>query len=224
MQPPMTVSSPSGEDCHATGGAEKQQGTQEGRLGARGRQTEGGEALPETEVIPQLQAVSGANWHVLWTRSNCEQLVCDRLSAQGLEVFLPKISVWSRRRGRRHLVQVPLFSGYLFVHHVMDKSSYIEICKAPGLVSILGERWDRLDVVPASEIEVMQRALCTNLPMLPHPYLREGQRVRIKSGPLADVEGIFVRANLNKGLLVVSIHMLRRSVAVAVDSTLVEAA
>jgi len=59
---------------------------------------------------------------------------------------------------------------------------------------------------------------------LPHPYLREGQRVRIKSGPLADVEGIFVRANPNKGLLVVSIHMLRRSVAVAVDSTLVEAA
>jgi len=173
---------------------------------------------------PKLEAVSSPNWHVLWTRSNCEQLVCDRLRAQGLGVFLPKFSVWSRRRGQRQLVQVPLFSGYLFLHHIIDKSSYIEVCKTPGLVSILGERWDRLDVVPALEIEVIQRALRTNLPMLPHRYLREGQRVRIKSGPLADVEGIFVRANLNKGLLVVSIHMLRRSVAVAVDSTLVEAA
>ena len=180
--------------------------------------------MPETEMIPKHQAVSSPNWHVLWTRSNCEQLVCDRLRAQGLEVFLPKFSAWSRRGGQRHLVQVPLFSGYLFVHHVMDKPSYIEIRKTPGLVSILGERWDRLDVVPASEIEVIQRALCTNLPMSPHPYLREGQRVRIKSGPLENVEGIFVRANLSKGLLVVSIHMLRRSVAVAVDSTLVEAA
>jgi transcription termination/antitermination protein NusG len=180
--------------------------------------------LLETEMIPRLQAVNSPSWHVLWTRSNCEQLVCSRLAAQGLEVFLPKIGVWSRRGGQRHLVQVPLFPGYMFVHHVMDKSSYLEVCKAPGLVSILGERWDRLDVVPAPEIETIQRALRTNLPMLPHPYLREGQRVRIKSGPLADVEGIFVRANPNKGLLVVSIHMLRRSVAVAIDSTLVEVA
>ena len=39
-----------------------------------------------------------------------------------------------------------------------------------------------------------------------------------------DVEGIFVRGNPNKGLLIISINMLRRSVAVAVDSTLVEAA
>jgi len=193
-------------------------------LGANGVRTEGGEALLETEMIPKPQGMSSPSWHVLWTRSNCEQLVCDRLRAQGLEIFLPKISVWSRRGGQRHLIQVPLFPGYLFVHHVMDKSSYIEVCKSPGLVSILGERWDRLDVVPAPEIEVIQRALRSNLPMLPHPYLREGQRVRIKYGPLAGVEGIFVRANPNKGLLVVSIHMLRRSVAVAVDSTLVEAA
>ena len=117
-----------------------------------------------------------------------------------------------------------MFPGYLFVHHVMDKSSYIEVCKSPGLVSILGERWDRLEVVPDPEIEAIQRALRTKLPMLPHPYLREGQRVRITRGPLADVEGIFVRANPNKGLLVVSINMLHRSVAVVVDTTLVEAA
>jgi hypothetical protein len=39
-----------------------------------------------------------------------------------------------------------------------------------------------------------------------------------------DIEGVFVRSNPTKGLLIVSINMLRRSVAVAVDSTLVEAA
>jgi transcription antitermination factor NusG len=180
--------------------------------------------LPETEMMPRLQAVSSPSWHVLWTRSNCEQLVCNRLTAQGLEVFLPKIGSWSRRGGQRHLVQVPMFPGYLFVHHVMDKASYIEVCKSPGLVSILGARWDRLEVVPSPEIEAIQRALRAKLPVLPHPFLREGQRVRITRGPLADVEGIFLRSNPTKGLLVVSINMLRRSVAVAIDSTLVEAA
>ena len=193
-------------------------------LGGIGAEAEGGEALPDTEMMPRPQAASSPSWHVLWTRSNCEQQVCNRLTAQGLEVFLPKIGAWSRRGGQRHLAQVPMFPGYLFVHHVMDKPSYIEVCKSPGLVSILGERWDRLDVVPDPEIEAIQRALRTKLPVLPHPYLREGQRVRITRGPLADVEGIFVRGNPTTGLLVVSIHMLCRSVAVAVDTTLVEAA
>jgi len=193
-------------------------------LSVRSAETEGGEALPDAEMIPTALATYSPSWHVLWTRSNCEHQVWTRLTAQGIEVFLPRIGTWSRRGGQRHLVQVPMFPGYLFVHHVMDKASYIEVCKSPGLVSILGERWDRLDVVPDPEIEAIQRALRTKLPVLPHPYLREGQRVRITRGPLADVEGIFIRGNGNKGLLVVSINMLHRSVAVSVDSTLVEAA
>jgi transcription antitermination factor NusG len=41
--------------------------------------------------------------------------------------------------------------------------------------------------------------------------------VRIISGPLADVEGILVRVRPEKGLLVLSVHMLQRSVAVEVD-------
>jgi len=187
-------------------------------------QTEGGEALPEYMMTPTLQAAKSASWHVLWTHSNCEQRVYDQLTAKGLEVFFPRISAWSRRGGQRHLAQVPMFPGYLFVHHAMDKASYLDVCKSNGLVSILGERWDRLEVVPNPEIEAIQRALSTKLPVFSHPFLREGQRVRITRGALVDVEGIFVRDHPNKGLLVISINMLSRSVAVAVDTTLVEAA
>jgi len=117
-----------------------------------------------------------------------------------------------------------MFRGYLFVRHPMDKTSYLEVCKARGLVRILGERWDRLEVVPDGEIEAIQTILKTRLPISPYPFLREGQRVRITSGPMVDVEGILVRSNPNKGLLVISVDLLRRSVAVQVDCTLVEAA
>jgi hypothetical protein len=41
---------------------------------------------------------------------------------------------------------------------------------------------------------------------------------------MADVEGIFLRAKPNKGLLVLSIGLLQRAVAVEVDCTLVTAA
>ena len=64
----------------------------------------------------------------------------------------------------------------------------------------------------------------SGLPMLPHPYLRAGQRVRITRGPLADLEGVLVRINPKKGLLVVSVNLLRRSIAVQLDCTALEAA
>jgi transcription antitermination factor NusG len=51
--------------------------------------------------------------------------------------------------------------------------------------------------------------------------LKEGQRVRITRGPLAGVEGILTRDNPHKGLLVVSVELLQRSVAVEVDCTAV---
>ena len=49
-------------------------------------------------------------WHVLWTRSNSEQLVRDQLVAKDYEVFLPMINQWfSGGEGRTFRVdlQVP---------------------------------------------------------------------------------------------------------------------
>lgn len=180
--------------------------------------------MPEPATVSAIQDASSPRWYVLWARSNCEQLVHGHLTAKGFEVFLPKIGAWSRRGGHRHLAEVPMFPGYLFLHHPMSKASYIEVCKSIGLVSVLGERWDRLEVVPDSEIDAIQQALGARLPVFPYPYLRAGQRVRIARGPLVDVEGIFVRGNPTKGLLVISINMLQRSVAVELDCTLVAAA
>jgi transcription termination/antitermination protein NusG len=141
--------------------------------------------------------------------------------AKGFAVFLPKIDLWSRRGGIRHRISTPMFPSYLFLHHAMDKISFIEVCKARGLVRILGERWDRLSTVPESEIDAIQQVLRTELPVVPHPYLREGQRVRISEGPLIGVEGILVQSKPNKGLLVLSVELLRRSIAVEVDATVV---
>lgn len=162
------------------------------------------------------------HWYALWANSHCEQLVHDQLRARGFDPFLPKINIWSRRAGERHVVSVPLFAGYLFLRHTqMDKASYIALRQARGLVRLLGESWDRLDVVPDQEIDAIRKVLTARLPVMPHPYLREGQRVRIQGGPLADVEGILVRTRPNKGLVVLNVNLVQRGVAVEVDCTLV---
>jgi transcription antitermination factor NusG len=160
-------------------------------------------------------------WRALWTHSHSEQLVHDQLVAKAFNAFLPLIPVWSRRSGGRHLIRKPMFPGYLFLRHALDKASYVEIMKTNGLARILGERWDRPAVVADADIDAIRQVLDTGLPVLPHSYLSEGHRVRITQGALAGVEGILVHNNPHKGLLVVSVELLQRSVAVEVDCTFV---
>ena len=49
--------------------------------------------------------------------------------------------------------------------------------------------------------------------------MREGHRVRIVDGPLTGLEGVLLQVKPGKGLLVVSLELLQRSVAVEVDCT-----
>ena len=163
-------------------------------------------------------------WRVLWTQSHCEQLVHDQLASRGFDPFLPKVNVWSSRAGQRHLVRRPMFPGYLFLRHAMDKKSYIEVRQARGLVAVLGETWEKLAVVPDAEVDSVRALAQSDLPCMPHPYLKEGMRVRVLRGPLAGVEGILQKKSDQKGLLVLSVDLLSSSVAVQVDCTAVDRA
>jgi len=88
---------------------------------------------------------------------------------------------------------------------------------------VLGDRWDRLAAIPSDEIVAIQRVVDAGLSVFPYRQMREGDRVRITGGPLTGVEGTFVRGRPDRGLLVLSIELLQRSVAVELDCTLVGA-
>jgi transcription antitermination factor NusG len=173
--------------------------------------------VPSTPSVKAQQP--GGSWFALWTHSHCEQLVHEQLVQRGFHAFLPTVDVWSRRRGKRRLMRVPMFSSYLFVRHAMDRESHVEMRKVRGLVRVLGERWDCLAAIPDAEMKAVEDVATSRQPILPFPYLREGHRVRITGGPLTGVQGFFVNSNAERGTLVVSVHLLQRSVSVVVDAT-----
>ena len=105
----------------------------------------------------------------------------------------------------------------------MDKASYVEILKARGVVRILDGGWSRLTPIPADEVDAIQRLVASGVPLSPHAYFQQGDRVRVVEGPLVGLEGVFVREQPNKGRLVLSINLLQASVAVEVDAACVEA-
>jgi transcriptional antiterminator NusG len=133
------------------------------------------------------------------------------------------MAVWARRDGKSRVVHAPIFPGYLFVRHAMDKASYVEILKARGVVRILDGGWSRLTPIPADEVDAIHRLVRSGVPLFPHAYFHEGDRVRVVEGPLVGIEGLFVREQPNKSRLVLSINLLQASVAVDVDAACVEA-
>lgn len=173
----------------------------------------------DSSVVPVAQHA----WYAVWTHSHCERLVSDHLAARGFEAFLPEMRTWSKRAGKKRLMQVPMFPGYLFVRHAIDKHSYVEMLKVRGLVRVLEGGWSKLTPIPDDEIAAIQRIAGADVPVLPHASLVQGARVRVTDGPLTGLEGVFVQDKPAKGRLIASVALLGRSVAVEVDCTSVAA-
>jgi transcription antitermination factor NusG len=71
--------------------------------------------------------------------------------------------------------------------------------------------------LPQEEIDVLRSSLTSGVRVEPHPYLAAGQRVRVRCGPLAGLEGILVRRK-NAARFVMSVDLIARSVAVDIDT------
>ena len=173
------------------------------------------------EARPNAAGFRAEDWHVLWTRSHCEELVRRQLTGTGFETFLPMIGKWSTRAGQRHRIDVPLFPGYLFIRGLSDKHAHAQVRMARGLVQVLGQDWTQPAVVPDAEVGAIHKLTQSNMEMFPTQFLRNGERVRVICGPLAGVEGTLVRSNERNGLLVLSISLLQRSVATEVHCSAV---
>lgn len=91
----------------------------------------------------------------------------------------------------------------------------------PGIISIVGsskEPWP----LPDLEIEALRRWMQTRK-VEPHPYLKVGEKVRIRTGVMAGVEGILV-SKKDEFRVALSLDAIMQSVAVEVDANDLELA
>jgi transcription antitermination factor NusG len=124
----------------------------------------------------ELMQSPAPQWFVVWTASHCERLVHEQLGAARFEAFLPTMRAWSRQRGVRRTIAVPMFAGYVFVRCGMDKRSYIEIVKIRGVVRLLGEAWDRLAPDTRRRDRDDSTVVETDMPVFPIPTCATGNR------------------------------------------------
>ena len=153
-----------------------------------------------------------APWYVVRVKANCEWKVAQGLNNRDMAVFLPVQKRPSRRKQKAQ-VEIPLFPGYVFAQ--FDSRASLPILTCPGVVHILccGSVAEPVDASEMYALQsVSQLARCVEA----LPTFTIGQKVRITSGPLCDVEGIVLRDS-GRQRLVVSVSLLQRSIVAEID-------
>lgn len=161
-------------------------------------------------------------WFAIQTWPRYEKKVANELSRKGVEVFLPLVSAEHKWSDRRQIVQLPLFSNYLFVQTPGTTESRIPVLRTAGVIGFVGARGTGTPV-PEIELESVRILLNRGIAFQNSPFLNIGQRVRIRGNSLDGVEGILVAKNDDLSLIV-SINIIQRSIAIRIEGYRVEAA
>ncbi|HTR25355.1 MAG TPA: UpxY family transcription antiterminator [Terriglobales bacterium] len=177
-------------------------------------------ALARPEVSLTFGRENDLRWLAVYTASRHEKCVARHFAERRIESFLPlyrKVHHWKKRSAVG--LELPLFPNYIFAHILPPQRG--ALLAVPGVLAVVG-RGREPAPLPDNEIESLRSALERNK-FEPHPYLKTGERVRVRSGSMEGLEGILVRRK-NELRVVLTLDMIQRSVSVEVDADNVEPA
>lgn len=194
--------------------------------------SEASEALPDLLPSPNHEVIGAVElgcagipvlakdpiWLAAYTVSRHEKSVIRHLQVREIECFLPLYKALRKwKNGCKTEVEFPVFPNYVFIR--VHRKLPDRVLNIPGVLGIAGSGKQQV-AVPDEEIEWLRNELPRRR-FEPHPYLVIGNRVRIKSGPLAEMTGVLLRRK-NDLRVVLSIDLIRQSIAVEVGSDEIE--
>lgn len=170
--------------------------------------------IPDLDFTATCVSIESASWYAAYTLPRHEKAVAEQLSIRQVETYLPLYLSARRWAGRRALVQLPLFPGYVFVRIRADER--VRVLDHPGVLRLVTFN-GRPAPLPDGEIDRLRVALELGNAE-PFPFLVAGRRVRVRTGPLAGLEGTILRRK-GRMRLVVSVETILRSIIFDLDAT-----
>ena len=179
------------------------------------------ETQPFPSNVPWAASEQSEHWYALQTRVHRERVVEQRLQERGVPTFLPTITEVRRWSDRKKKIEFPLFASYLFVKLSPTKVDRLRVLCVDGVFRFVGTRGEATPI-PEEQIEAVRVLIGGQLTWSHHPFLKIGQRVRIRSGALQGIEGVLLSRS-GETTLVISVDAIQRSMAVRIDGYDVEA-
>lgn len=148
-------------------------------------------------------------WFALRVTYGRELKLQSLLREQGIETFIPMKNIIKTSDGKTGLASVPAINNLIFAYSA--KNTLNDWIKLEGETSMTRFIWDKNTrepiVVPQRQMEdfiKVSESGCEDLVYLSEvsPKLREGQRVKVISGPFAGIEGTVVRIRQSRRVLV----------------------
>ena len=158
-------------------------------------------------------------WYALYTRHQHEKMVNQILSNKGFDTFLPLYATTHNWKDRTKALSLPLFPCYVFLKGGIERR--LQILTTPGLYGLVSSAGQPA-AIPDIEIEAIRRVVESGTRVEAHPFLKCGNWVRVKCGPLTGIEGILVRKK-NISRLVLSVEILGTAASIEVAAFQVEA-
>jgi transcription antitermination factor NusG len=140
-------------------------------------------------------------WYAVQTGYRCEQRVASGLTAKGFRTYLPLLREVHQWKDRRKVIEVPAFSGYLFLHYEPSLRNRVKVLETNGTVRLLGGN-HAPSPISDLEIEAVYRTLGSSIPCDRCDALTPGTLVQVTRGPLAGIQGRLARVKNNLRLIV----------------------
>ena len=161
-----------------------------------------------------------AAWYLVQTKARKESEAFNKLRAGGLKGLFPKIHDGKVCSGRQHTTEAPLFPGYLFVRMIPSRA-YYKIKWTKGVVRFVG--WGDVPASVADEVvEIIRKRMDEQGRVRVELGLKPGEEVKIRSGPLKDLIGIFDGTLSPGGRVRLLLQLVGSQVSVNVPESLVE--
>jgi len=171
-------------------------------------------------VVPEFEPSMSQQhaWYAIYAKHQHEKKAADLLVKKGFEILLPTYRSVRRWKDRNKTISLPLFPGYLFVRAELSRK--VDILQTAGVFWLV-ESGGCACPIPENDIEAIKRIIRSQEHVAPHPFLKSGQRVRIRQGSLEGVEGILTRFR-NQHRVVITVEPLQKAFAIEVDLATVE--
>jgi len=156
------------------------------------------------------------SWYAVMTRARHEKAVEYRLRDRGVTTFLPTVTEIHRWKDRKKEVELPLFGCYLFVKVMPTNEDRQRVLSTDSVLGLIGNTQGLGTAIPDEQIDAVRILVTHKLPWSSHPFLKIGQRVRIRSGALEGIEGI-LQARKGDRKLIISVDAMQRSLAIQVE-------
>jgi transcriptional antiterminator RfaH len=175
---------------------------------------EAGQSSPDSS--PAGNANPDLPWYVVHTKVRQEQTACENLARQGYAVYMPRIKILKRSRGRQQAQQEPMFPRYIFVQPGSDAHSIAPVRSTLGVTSIVRFGQEPAVMRPAILKSIRdfeaRRNEASDQDISP---FQPGERVRVADGPLTGLEGLI--SDVSQDRVIVLMQLLGQDTRVSLS-------